>query len=163
MSDKVGMRNEMYRSVGGERGEASPTWRGGEASLVQRKAKHRRCEEIEVYGGNNFRNRYEWFVSASVVNGLLGLCSDWQHAQSVVMCLKSACPKSVLELACLGGFISAVQVVLESACSRIVANRCEWFLSVTNWILINDGYRNRHLVSFGIGVGWVLLGMKVKA
>ena len=29
-------------------------------------------------------------------------------------------------------------------------------LSTTNWVLIG-------LVSFGIGVGWVLLGMKVKA
>ena len=32
MSDKVGMRNEMYRSVGGERGEVSPVRRGGKVS-----------------------------------------------------------------------------------------------------------------------------------
>ena len=163
MFDKVGMRNEMYKSVGGERGEASPAWRGGEALLVQRKAKRLWSGEIEVYGGNNFRNRYEWFVSASVANGSLGLCSDWRRAQSAAMCLELACPKSVSELGCLGGFISAVQVVLESACSRIVANHCEWFLSVTDWILIGDGYRNHRLVSFRIWVGWVLLGMKVKA
>ena len=31
MFDKVGMRNETYRSIGGERGEASPVQRGGEA------------------------------------------------------------------------------------------------------------------------------------
>ena len=51
------MRNETYRSIGGERGEVSPAlrgseqlseWRGGEASLMRRKAKHRWCGEIEV-------------------------------------------------------------------------------------------------------------------
>ena len=31
MSDKARMRNETYRSIGGERGEASPVQRGGEA------------------------------------------------------------------------------------------------------------------------------------
>ena len=54
MSYKVGMRNEMYRSVSGERGEVSParrggevspTRRGGKASLMWRKAKHRRRKE----------------------------------------------------------------------------------------------------------------------
>ena len=45
MSNKVGMRNEMYRSVSGERGEVSPARRGGEASLMRRKAKHRRRKE----------------------------------------------------------------------------------------------------------------------
>ena len=48
MSDKVGMRNEMYRSVGGERGKVLPAQRGGEASPMRRKAKRCRCGEIKV-------------------------------------------------------------------------------------------------------------------
>ena len=89
MSDKVGMRNEMYKSVGGERGEALLAWRGSEASSARRKAKRlqcgerqsvadaekskrHQCREIEGYDGNDFRNRCEWFISASVVN-----CCEW--------------------------------------------------------------------------------------
>ena len=85
MFDKVGMRNETYRSVGGERGEALPARREGEALSAQRKEKCRwcgerqsvadakkskrhRCREIEGYGGNDFKNHCEWFVLASVVN-----------------------------------------------------------------------------------------------
>ena len=41
MFDKVGMRNETYRSVGGERGEALPARREGEALSAQRKEKCR--------------------------------------------------------------------------------------------------------------------------
>ena len=85
MSDKVGMRNETYKLVGGERGEALSAQRGGELSSARRKAKHhrcgerksvadaekskcRQCREIEGYGGNDFRNRCDWFVSTSVLN-----------------------------------------------------------------------------------------------
>ena len=81
---------------------------------------------------------------------------------------------------CSGGFVSAVQVVLESTCSKIVANRSyrrrfRWFigdglgsllatvigdsiggLSATDWVLIGDdtvGYRQRLSMT-----DWVLIG-----
>ena len=60
MSDKVEMRNEMYKSVDGERSEASP---------LRGKAKRRHCREIEASSmRNDIRNRCEWFVPALVTN-----------------------------------------------------------------------------------------------
>ena len=50
--------------------EAKCRWCEGEAKRrpARRKSKCHQCGEIEVYGGNDFRNRCKWFVSASVAN-----------------------------------------------------------------------------------------------
>ena len=62
--------------VGAEEGEASPARRKAKRRRCRerrsvanaKKLKRHRCREIEGYGGNDFRNRCEWFVPASVVN-----------------------------------------------------------------------------------------------
>ena len=126
------MRNETYRSIGGERGEVSPAlrgseqlseWRGGEASLMRRKAKHRWCGEIE----------------ASLMR------RNWSIANSE----KSKCCRCSYRC---DSFLSAtVQVSLvrrnrsasdsEKSKHRRCSNRCDSFLSAT--VQVSSMRRNR--------------------
>ena len=87
MSNKVRIRNETYRSVGGEKGEALQARKGGEALQVRRggkvlpKWRNRSVADAEkskstviTTSGIVANGSYRHWLQI-VVNGLLGLCS----------------------------------------------------------------------------------------
>ena len=151
------------------KGEAKHHQCGERQSVVDaEKSKCRRCREIEGYGSNDIKNRCEWFIQALVVNHY-----EW----FIGFVLR-------LAVCSIGNGCESLRIVW--VCAQIIANHSDrqqfrWFiddgsggLSVTVQGFIGDGvgvYRRRLLAtdwvligldSFGIGVGWVLLGTKVK-